>query len=215
MLILAPLGQATITERSLTLASAWVRQARYVTPQSQDVFVKLSGSCSPCFPHRNHRGGPALIGRQNCVPASSGKSQSSQRHQDSQPVFLVVFRRQIAHVAVSADLLQREPPRLYGLLSPEPLHVQVPHSLRSNSVVHSEVRGTVREYFQLRLHSSLNQQLDSLQASRCRTSCSVQLCLPALESRDVVHTVQMLLSCSDVTPSLLSLSLQTPHTSQA
>ena len=112
MLILAPLGQATITERSLTLASTWVRQARYVTPQSQDVFVKLSGSCSPCSPHRIHRGGPALIGRQDCVPASSGKSQSSQRHQDSQPVFVVVFRRQIAHVAVSADLLQREPPQI-------------------------------------------------------------------------------------------------------
>ena len=101
------------------------------TPQSQDVFVKLSGSCSPCSPHRIHRGGPALVGRQDGVPASSGKSQSSQRHQDSQPVFVVVFRRQIAHVAVSADLLQREPPRLYGLLSPEPLHVRTrPDSIR-------------------------------------------------------------------------------------
>ena len=57
-------------------------------------------------------------------------------------------------------LFREKPPRLYGLLSPEPLHVQVPHSPRSNSVVHAEVCGTVREYFQLRLHSSLNQQLD-------------------------------------------------------
>ena len=29
------------------------------------------GSCSPRSPHRIHRGGPALIGRQDCVPASS------------------------------------------------------------------------------------------------------------------------------------------------
>ena len=130
--------------------------ARCVTPVSrrfrQAQWIVLSLSL-----HRIHRDGPALIGCQDCVPASSGKSQSSQRHQDSQLVFVVVFRRQIAHVAVSADLLQREPPRLYGLLSPEPLHVQVPHSPRSNLVVHAEVRGTVREYFQLRLHSSLNQ----------------------------------------------------------
>ena len=34
------------------------------------------------------------------------------------------------------------------------------HVPRSNSVVHAEVCGTVREYFQLRLHSSLNHQLD-------------------------------------------------------
>ena len=124
---MAALGQATITERSLTLASAWVRQARYVTPQSQDVFVKLSGSCSPCSPHRIHRGGPALVGRQDSRPRVLWQM-SSQRRQDGQPVFVVVFRRQIAHVAVSADLLQREPPRLYGLLSLESLHVQVPHS---------------------------------------------------------------------------------------
>ena len=116
--------------------------------------------CSRCSTHHIHRGGPVLIGRQDCAPASSGKSQSSQRHHDSQPVFVVMFRRQVAHVAVSADLLQRELPRLYGIPSPEPLHVQVSHSPRSNSVVHAEVCGTVREYFQLRLHSSLNQQLD-------------------------------------------------------
>ena len=47
----------------------------------------------PYSPHRIHRGGPALIGRQDCVPASSGKSHSSQTHQDSQPVFVVMFRR--------------------------------------------------------------------------------------------------------------------------
>ena len=121
--------------------------------QAQWIVLSLFSS-----PHSPRRSGPHWPPRLR--PASSGKSQSSQRHQDSQPVFVVMFRRQIAHVAVSADLLQREPPRLYGLLSPEPLHVQVSHSPRSNSVVHAEVCGTVREYFQLRLHSSLNQQLD-------------------------------------------------------
>ena len=71
--------------------------------------------------------------------------------------------RAMSHVAQyrpNTFLFREKPPRLYGLLSPEPLHVQVPHSPRSNSVVHAEVCGTVREYFQLRLHSSLNQQLD-------------------------------------------------------
>ena len=142
-----------------------LKSPTHVTPESQDAVVKLSGSWYPCSPHRIHRGSPALIGRQDWVPASSGKSQSSQRHQDSQPVFVVMFRRQIAHIAVSDEILQRELPRLYGLPSPEPLHVQVSHSPRSNSVVHAEVCGTVREYFQLRLHSSLNQQLDWLQSA--------------------------------------------------
>ena len=174
MLILAPLGQATITERSLTLASAWVRQARYVTPQSQDVFVKLSGSCSPCSTHRIYSGGPALIGRQDCVPASSLRS--SQRHQDSQPVFVVVFRRQIAHVAVSAALLQSEPPRLYGLhftskcrTRPDPIRLCMPRFAELSVST-----------------SSFGSIPASTNSSRCRTSCSVQLCLPARESNDVL-----------------------------
>ena len=118
---LGPSRPSDLTERSLTLASA----CRYVTPVSrrfrQAQWIVPSLFSSPHSPLRS-----ALVGRQDCVPASSDKSQSSQRHQDGQPVFVVMFRRQIAHVAVSADLLQRKPPRLYGFLSPEPLHVQVP-----------------------------------------------------------------------------------------
>ena len=148
MLILAPFGQATITERSLTLASTWVRQARYVTPVSTRfrqaqwiVFSLFSSPHSPrrSGPHWPPRLRPRVLGQIAVFPKTS-----------RQPTCLrgdvVMFRRQIAHVAVSADLLQRELPRLYGLLSPEPLHVQVSHSPRSNSVVHAEVCGTVREY---------------------------------------------------------------------
>ena len=47
----------------------------------------------------------AFIGHRDCVPVSSGVSQSHQSHQDLQSLFIVVFR-QIAHVAVCANLLQ-------------------------------------------------------------------------------------------------------------
>ena len=40
--VLGPLGRTTITELS-TLASTWIRQARYPAPQFQDVLAKLSG----------------------------------------------------------------------------------------------------------------------------------------------------------------------------
>ena len=80
---------------------------------------------------------------------SSGKLQPAHSQRGFQPLFIGVFRCQIAQVLRGADLLQRESPRLRSFLCPGPSHVKVSDSSRPNLAVHADVRRAVREHFEL------------------------------------------------------------------
>ena len=91
-----PLANQTTIAELPELASAWISKLDFsFRGLNHRVHLRI-----------RHCGCPALTGNRDRVSASSGVSQSPKVHQDIASFFVVVFRRQIAHVAVRADLLQ-------------------------------------------------------------------------------------------------------------
>ena len=87
-------------------------------------------------------------------PCPLGVSRSPQSHQDLQSLFVVVFRRQIAHVAVQVPTFFNK--NRTACTASWPRAASRPCAILAliQYGLHAKVRRTVREHFQLQLHST-------------------------------------------------------------